>query len=83
MSNAGEDVKPQPPEVMARQEAEKLTDEQRRILIASTELVDGRVLVQAYALPDHLTHSYSVHRSALNRVGLAVRTHLTTKGDGE
>lgn len=59
-----------------KREADKLTDEQRRTLIDAEDLVDGRVLVPAYSVPDHLTRIYSVQRSALNRVGLAVRALL-------
>lgn len=53
-----------------------LNKSQRRTITEAETLVDGRVLVPAYSVPDHLTANYSVHRSALNRVGLAVRAHL-------
>lgn len=54
----------------------KLTEGERDSLTGSGLLVDGRVLVPAYSVPDMLTAPYSVHRSALNRAGLAVRQHL-------
>lgn len=60
----------------AARDAAKLTDEQRRVMTDAAMLVDGRVLVPAYSVPDHLTRCYSVQRSALNRAGLAVRAIL-------
>lgn len=53
-----------------------LTEAQRMTIHNAEMLVDGRVLIPSYSVPDHLTRIYSVHRSALNRVGLAVRAAL-------
>lgn len=53
-----------------------LTEAQRATLIQAETLVDGRVLVPAYSVPDYMTCIYSVHRSGLNRVGLRVRARL-------
>lgn len=61
---------------MIAAEAAKLSAAQRDALFRAEPLVDGRVLVPFYAVPDHLTRIYSAHRAALNRLGLAVKAHL-------
>lgn len=53
-----------------------LSDNQRGTIASAKVLADGRILVPAGSVPDYLTVGYSVQRSALNRVGLAVRAHL-------
>jgi hypothetical protein len=60
--------------------ARGLSEAQRRTLLDAKDLADGRMLIPAYSVPDHLTVGYSVHRSALNRVGLALRAHLRPQG---
>lgn len=59
-------------------EVAKLSAAQIATIRDAPMLADGRVLVPAYSVPDHLTTGYSVHRSALNHIGIAIKAHLLT-----
>jgi hypothetical protein len=60
---------------------EKLSEAEKLAFCGSEMLVDGRVLVPSYSVPDQYTTGYSVQRSALNRVGLAIREYLLAQVD--
>lgn len=67
------------PEMLAK----RLSEAQKDALIRAEALADGRLLVPAYSVPDYMTRIYSVHRSVLNRVGLAARAHLKEQSNAE